>query len=140
MKWWGWGEEGISFRYDDKPALAAFFKETLDFDVTQPPAAAPDFRNFLLPVSSVPLPLRSSLESIVGSDNVKDDRLQRIVHAYGKSLRDLVRVRRGDLGHPPDVIVCPALEDEVVRIVHIALSSNAVVIPFGGGTSFVGSL
>jgi len=23
MKWWGWGEEGVSFRHDDKPAFAA---------------------------------------------------------------------------------------------------------------------
>ena len=33
MKSWGWGEEGIAFRYDDKPALKAFFKDTIDFDV-----------------------------------------------------------------------------------------------------------
>src|SRR3989441_9972231 len=140
MKGWGWGEEGVSLRNEDKPALAAFFKDTLDFDVTQPPVAVPDFRNFPLSAPSVPLSLRSSLESIAGSGNVKDDPLDRIVHAYGKSLRDLVRVRHGDLGHPPDLIVYPASEDEVVRIVKLALSSNAVVIPFGGGTSFVGSL
>ena len=30
MKWWGWGEEGISFRYDDKPAFADFIKTAID--------------------------------------------------------------------------------------------------------------
>jgi len=53
MKWWGWGEEGVSFRHDDKPALAAFFKDTLDFDVTQPPVAVPDFRTFPVSAPSV---------------------------------------------------------------------------------------
>jgi alkyldihydroxyacetonephosphate synthase len=30
MKWWGWGEEGVAFRYDDKPAFAAFIKNAID--------------------------------------------------------------------------------------------------------------
>jgi FAD/FMN-containing dehydrogenase len=34
VKWWGWGEEG-SFRYDDKPAFAAFVKAVIDIDVTK---------------------------------------------------------------------------------------------------------
>ena len=29
MKWWGWGEEGVAFRYDDKPAFAAFIKNAI---------------------------------------------------------------------------------------------------------------
>ncbi len=42
--------------------------------------------------------------------------MDRVIHTYGKSLRDLVRVRRGDLGRLPDVIVYPGTEDDVVAI------------------------
>ena len=64
----------------------------------------------------------------------------RVVHARGKSLRDLVRQRRGDLGRVPDVVVRPGDETAVVEILSAALDADAVVIPFGGGTSISGSL
>src|SRR5437762_2063330 len=140
MKWWGWGEEGVSFRHDDKPAFAAFVKTVIDVDVTKAPAAAPHFDSFPVPPSLASPELRSSLQAIVGSENLKDDALDRVVHAYGKGLRDLVRVRRGDMGRLPDLVAYPGSEDEVARIIKVALSADAVVIPFGGGTNISGSL
>ena len=62
----------------------------------------------------------------------------RVVHAYGKSLRDLVRVRRSDLGRVPDVRGHPGSEDEVEAVLHAVLADDAVVIPFGGGTNIAG--
>ena len=35
MKWWGWGDEGVSFTHEDKPALAPFLQRALDLDVTR---------------------------------------------------------------------------------------------------------
>jgi alkyldihydroxyacetonephosphate synthase len=140
MKWWGWGEDGISFRYDDKPAFAAFVKNVIDVDVTKAPAAVADLNSLPIPSSQASPELRASLESIVGAGNLSNDAHDRVVHAYGKGLRDLVRVRRGDVGRLPDVVVYPASEAEVAAIVRLALSTNAVVIPFGGGTNISGSL
>jgi alkyldihydroxyacetonephosphate synthase len=60
--------------------------------------------------------------------------------AYGKSLRDLVRVRTGDVGRPPDAVVYPADEAQVVAVLRAALDADAVVIPFGGGSNISGSL
>jgi alkyldihydroxyacetonephosphate synthase len=140
MKWWGWGEEGIAFRHDDKPAFAAFIKNSIDIDVTKPPAAVADLDSLPIHSSLAPPALRASLRAIVGPDNSKDDPLHRLVHAYGKGLRDLVRIRHADTGRLPDLVVYPGSEDEVVRIVEVALNTNAVVIPFGGGTNISGSL
>ena len=140
MKWWGWGEEGISFRHDDKPAFAAFVKTAIDIDVTKGPAAVSDLNSLSVPCSAAPPDLRENLRSVVGSENLKDGPLDRVVHAYGKGLRDLVRIRRGDVGRLPDLVIYPGSEDEVVEIVKIALSTNAVVVPFGGGTNISGSL
>src|SRR2546428_1368474 len=140
MKWWGWGDERISFRHDDKPAFAAFIKKVIDIDITKPPLAVADLESFVIPPSSAPPDLRESLLTIAGSGNLKDDSLDRVVHAYGKGLRDLVRIRHGDWGRLPDLVVYPGSEEEVAAIVKTALRANAVVIPFGGGTSFAGSL
>jgi alkyldihydroxyacetonephosphate synthase len=140
MKWWGWGEEGIAFRYDDKPAFAAFVKNAIDIDVTKPPAAVADLQNLPIRSSLAPPALRATLEAIVGPGNLTDDPLHRLVHAYGKGLRDLVRIRHCDIGRLPDIVVYPGSEEEVVRIVQVALTGNAVVVPFGGGTNISGSL
>ena len=51
----------------------------------------------------------------MGEEYVSDDPLDRVVHARGKSLRDLVRQRRGDLGRVPDVVVRPGDEAAVDR-------------------------
>jgi alkyldihydroxyacetonephosphate synthase len=140
MKWWGWGEEGVSFRYEDKPAFAGFVKAAIDIDVTKGPAPVASLDTLPVPPPSAPPQLQASLEAVVGCGNVKDDSLSRIVHAYGKGLRDLVRVRRGGWGRLPDLVVYPASEDEVVGIVEAALSADAIIIPFGGGTGKAGHL
>jgi len=62
------------------------------------------------------------------------------VHARGKSLRDLIRQRRGDLPRVPDVVVRPGNEEDVAAVLRAAVSADAVVIPFGGGSSISGSL
>ena len=140
MKWWGWGEEGVSFRHDDKPSFAAFMKTAIDIDVTKEPAAVADLGSLPVPSSLAAPDLRTSLQAVVGTDNLKDDPLDRVVHSYGKGLRDLVRVRRGDMGRVPDLVIYPGSEDEVAGVVKTALSADAVVIPFGGGTNISGSL
>jgi len=140
MKWWGWGEEGVSFRHTDKPAFAAFIKSAIDIDVTREPAGAADLDRLPIPPSLASPELRASLVSIVGPDNLKDDVHDRVVHAYGKGLRDLVRIRCGDMGRLPDLVVYPGAENEVAGIVKVALAANTVVIPFGGGTNISGSL
>lgn len=140
MKWWGWGEEGVAFRYDDKPGFAAFIKDAIDIDLAKAAVATADLDRLPVPPSRAPQSLRSELQAILGSDHVNDTALDRVVHSYGKGLRDLVRIRRGDWGRLPDLVVYPSSEGEVSGIVKIALAHNVVVIPFGGGTNISGSL
>jgi alkyldihydroxyacetonephosphate synthase len=139
-KWWGWGDEAVSFTHADKPGLAPFLERALGLDVhgkTSRPAA---FDDLDIPESTLSPGLRADLEAAIGSGYVSTDALDRVVHARGKSLRDLVRHRRGDLGRLPDVVVRPADEDELTAVVRAAIDADAVVIPFGGGTNIAGSL
>ena len=113
MKWWGWGEEGVAFGYDDKPAFAAFVKNAIDIDITKSSVAAADLGSLPVPASLAPRDLVASLQAVVGSENVKETTLDRVVHSYGKGLRDLVRIRRGDWGRLPDLVVYAGSEEEI---------------------------
>src|ERR671930_1944593 len=138
MKWWGWGDEGVSFTHEDKPALAPFLKRALDLAVTRVVSRPTAFESLRVPEPSLPPELSTALEEAVGE--VSTDPLDRVIHARGKSLRDLVRHRRGELGRLPDVVVRPADEEQVAAVMRAALAADAVIIPFGGGTSISGSL
>jgi alkyldihydroxyacetonephosphate synthase len=140
MKWWGWGEEGLAFTHRDKPALAPFIEQSIGVDVRVNGAAPINFDLLRIPEPNLPAELRRELERAVGEGFVSSDPLDRVVHSRGKSLRDLIRQRQGELARLPDVIVRPADEDEVSATVRAALLADAVMIPFGGGSSISGSL
>ncbi len=140
MKWWGWGEESVSFTQEGKPELAPFIERHLQLDVRRPGTPPMAFEALEVAAPVLPAPLRARLEEAVGAGHVSTDDHDRVVHGRGKSLTDLVRQRRGDLGRLPDVVVRPGAEEEVVAVMEAALAADAVVIPFGGGSSISGSL
>lgn len=140
MKWWGWGLDGVAFTHEDKPELGPFILEKLGLDVSRTSARSKSFEELDVPESRLEAGLRAELVAAVGEAHVTADTLDRVVHARGKSIRDLVRQRRGDLPRVPDVIVRPGSEEEVTAVLAAALAADAVVIPFGGGTSISGSL
>ena len=140
MKWWGWGDDGIAFTDADKPALAPFIKENIGLDVRRSTARPVPFDALAVPDPALPPVLRAALEEAVGTGSVSDDPLDRVVHGRGKSLRDLVLQRRGELGRLPDAVVRPGSEEQVAAVLAAALEADAVVIPFGGGTNISGSL
>ena len=140
MRWWGWGEEGGSFTHEDKPALAPFLRRNLGLDVARVVSRPVAFDDLSVPEPSCSPELSAALHDAVGDGQVSTDPLDRVIHARGKSLRDLVRHRHGELGRLPDVVVRPADEEQVTAVVRAALDADAVLIPFGGGTSISGSL
>ena len=140
MKWWGWGDEGVAFTHADKPDLGPFIRDAIDVDVEAPGEPPVPFHSLDVPEPVLDDDLRAALEAAVGAAHVSTDPLDRVVHARGKSLRDLIRHRRGELGRVPDVVVRPRDETDVEAVVRGVLEADAVVIPFGGGTNISGSL
>ena len=140
MKWWGWGDEGVAFSHEDKPGLRPFIKRHLHVDLSHDATPPVSFGDLRVPAPSIEPGLLAAFERAAGRTRVSTDALERVVHARGKSLRDLVRHRRGDLGRLPDVVVWPDTEQAVEAILQTALDADAVVIPFGGGTNISGSL
>ena len=68
------------------------------------------------------------------------DRRDRAAHTYGRSYRDTVRLLRGDLPQPPDLVAHPSDEADVVALLDWCGSAGIAAIPFGGGSSVVGGV
>ena len=140
MKWYGWGVEGVSFHHEDKPALRPFVLEIIDLDLDTPPKPRTQLSDLDIPAPRISPELHAELVAVVGVDNTVDEDEDRIVHTYGKSIRDLMRLRANDIPRVPDVVVYPADEAEVQQVVDAAVAADAVLIPFGGGSNIAGSL
>ncbi|HEX6757858.1 MAG TPA: hypothetical protein VF086_05510 [Propionibacteriaceae bacterium] len=94
MKWWGWGVEGVSFHHENKPAFRPFVINAIDLDVNTPPTAPMSLNDLSIPRSMIGDQLLAELTDAVGAEYAAQDDLDRIVHTYGKSARDLLRIRR----------------------------------------------
>jgi alkyldihydroxyacetonephosphate synthase len=139
MKWWGWGHDDVSFTPEDKPDLGPFLERALGIDTSRVTSRPRAFGELPIPAPALTPGLRAALEAL-GRRWISTDPLDRLVHARGKSVRDLIRNRRGEMGRLPDVVVRPGDEDEVAAVLRAAIDADAVVIAFGGGTSISGSL
>ena len=141
MKWWGWGVDGVGFHYEDKPGFAPFVKYAVGLDLlTATRAGEPSFSELNVGKSNATAAFVKALTGVVGAKHVTTDDMDRVVHTYGKSIRDLMRVRGNMILRSPDVVIYPADEAEVQKIVDAAVAANAVIIPFGGGSNIGGSL
>lgn len=142
MKWWGWGDPQHPFTVADKPALWPYIVKTLGLpdnpDLISSPAVS--LEEVALPEPRLDGPLLRALEDALAPSQITSDRLERIVHSYGKSFRDLWRIRRGIVSRAPDCICYPESEEDVARILALAQEHDAIVIPFGGGSNIAGCL
>jgi alkyldihydroxyacetonephosphate synthase len=127
---WGWGREADRFSGDEVRAAAAAIVEHLGFgsaDVESPvPLEAVALTEPRLPVPSAPWASASDYA--------------RALHHRGRSYTDVVRGFRGLYSSPPDVVARPGSEAEVEAVLEWAADVDAVVVPFGGGTSVVGGV
>ncbi len=131
-KFWGWGFDDEIATADEQAMLAQFYAERFgasEFDAFAPPTEA----EFDLPAPRLKPP--SSLAKLC-----RDDAYERLVHAYGKSYPDVVRMFARDVPNPPDIVAYPADEADVAAILDWANGAGAAVIPFGGGSSVVGGV
>jgi len=140
MKWWGWGVEGVAFHHADKPNFAPFVLKAVGLDLSKQAGSPPEFGDLKVPRTKALAPVRKALAAVVGEEQVIVDDEARVVHTYGKSIRDLMRIRAGILPRVPDAVVYPADEDEIAQIVALAAKKGWVLIPFGGGSNIAGSL
>jgi len=125
-RWNGWGDDKVNV---DLPAQGySLLRELLGEGNRQADYALDKFIS-RMPASRLP---HHSL--------ISTDPKERLVHSHGQSLPDWIGLRGGTLGHFPDGVALPATTGEVEELMNFSEKHNAVVIPFGGGTSVAGQL
>lgn len=132
LKFWGWG-------YEDETvpdAEVKWMEETWarrfgvdGFGVMKTPRA----NDIALPAPRIEPP--SALAHLCTSDQY-----ERVLHSYSKSFPDIIRVYRRECPSAVDVVAMPRTEQDVVDLLDWCYRANAVVIPFGGGSSVVGGV
>lgn len=140
-RWWGWGADGVEFRWETKPAFAAIAKEKVGLDLWNAPRPRiPDLGGFDVPASRVSEDDLAVLAEAVGTENVSVDDELRVIHSFGRSLPDLYRVRNGTMPRLTDVVVHPGSEEEIAEVLTAVLDHDLVLIPYGGGSCISGSV
>ncbi len=82
-----------------------------------------------LPPSQLPEDARAALADAVGESQLRTDDQERAIHAAGKSLPDLLRIRGGQLASAPDAVVYPLDASAVAATLKVA-QAQVVGRPF----------
>lgn len=129
--WWGWGAEGGGLGADEVADLGRLLGERFGLDgrCQEPP---PVDQLALPPGRVAPPPSLAPMASVSAED--------RAAHAMGKAYRDVVRALRGEVPHPPDVVLRPRSEADVAAVLDWCGSAGVAAIPYGGGSSVVGGV
>ncbi|MGH6943409.1 MAG: FAD-binding oxidoreductase, partial [Geminicoccaceae bacterium] len=127
LKFWGWGYEGDGLTPDETEWVFRIYRARLGTsDLAGPPP--PKVEEIALPAPRLRPP--RTLAAICTSEPY-----QRLLHSYGKSFPEAVRIFARDFKNAPDVVARPRTEDEVVAVLDWAAEVRAAVVPFGGGSS-----
>lgn len=72
---------------------------------------------------------------IVGAENVRTDCYSRLSVAYGKTMHDLMRLRKHIVENVPDIVIYPSDATEIEKIVEFCNKELIPVYVYGGGSS-----
>ncbi len=140
MKWNGWGDPNKQFDITDKPELWPYIVKVTGIAPQQSPKPPVDLDLITLPSQRIHPEALAEIQNVLHPNQIALDDFQRLIHCYGKSFRDLWRMRNGLITDAPDCVCYPQNENEVKLIIAIAVKHNIVVIPFGGGSNIVGGV
>ncbi|MBI5035106.1 MAG: FAD-binding oxidoreductase [Chloroflexi bacterium] len=139
LRWYGWGNAAKTFSLEHRPGAWDFLRAALDLSGDESFLPC-DFNSIRLRAPRLSDEQLRALRNLTAPSAVKIDAMTRVMHAYGKSYRDLIRLRRGDIPNPPDAVVFPSNEVEVAQIISFCAQNDVTLIPFGGGSSVVGGV
>ena len=139
MKWWGWGAQNLRASLKDRPGVFPYLQKNLGLDKYEP------VQTFSLseprpPKSLLPQAIVDEFIQFLGEKKCFTDDLERVVHCYGKSYKDLVRIRNGIFENVPDIVLYPANDKDIKIIFDLCIKHRVSLTPFGGGTSVVGGV
>ncbi len=129
---WGWGYADDNLSDAEHQLINGILNRFMPegWVEVEPPTEA----DFELPDSRLPQ-LPADLATLISTSDY-----DRLVHSYGKSYPDLVRMLLRQVPNPPDGVAFPETEADIEAIFAFAAANNIAVIPYGGGTSVCGGV
>lgn len=131
LRFWGWGLAKEHLEAAEEQRLRHMV--ALLAAPTCAAAPVPRLEDFTLPEPAVTVP--ASLRDIVSASPY-----DRLVHAYGKSYADCVRMLLRRVPQTPSLVAFPRSERDISDLLDWAARANVAVVPFGGGTSVCGGV
>jgi len=131
-KWWGWGFDDRSIPLESRPGLHAYLRRVLELpegDVLR----VPDSTKFAVAGTRLSEFDLAMFRQTASEARMTTADLDRLTHSVGKSYRDLLRLRLGQLPPPPDLVIYPETDEEVRAILEHCAERRIGVVPFGGG-------
>jgi alkyldihydroxyacetonephosphate synthase len=77
----------------------------------------------------------SAFRKIVGEDNVEIDDYARVKYTTGKTMEEAMKLRKGIVADPADLVVHPRDKADVQKIVAYCNEQRIPIYPYGGGSS-----
>ncbi|MDE2428129.1 MAG: FAD-binding oxidoreductase [Burkholderiales bacterium] len=123
-RWNGWGDEAISLALH--AGAQQFLQDKIGAGLPQQDATLAQICQRVPASRLAPHPM------------VDTSAETRVRHSLGQSLPDWLKLRFGRVDRFPDGVAFPESREQVRDVLDYARACNAVVIPYGGGTSVVG--
>ena len=132
LKYWGWGFEGDGLDAGQTQALLATFADGYGIRPSDD-GSFPTLDAITLAAPRVTPPAHLA-KMCTG------DEYERVLHAFGQSQPDSIRIYTGDFAHAPDVVAYPESEAEVAALCDWCSDAGAALVPYGAGSSVVGGV
>ncbi len=136
MKWWGWGDENVTFKMKNYPGIIKYIREKFKIQSLKKRPLF-DLEKIEMTKKFLPETIIGEFKDKIGAEKCFSNKQERVLHSFGKSYKDAVRIRSYKIKNAPDIILYPENEDDIKSIYELCSKHSIAIVPFGGGTSVV---
>ncbi|MFC2074862.1 FAD-linked oxidase C-terminal domain-containing protein [Bdellovibrionota bacterium] len=140
MKWFGWGDPKVHFELPDNERVEKYLSEKFGLSELKEEKTDWNIEDVKVNESALSSEIISAIEQEIGKGAFSVEKNDRLIHAYGKSYKDLIRIRALNVQNAPDVVFYPSNEEEINKILNLCSKNNIAIVPFSGGTDVVSGL
>ena len=131
LRFWGWGYADEDLSDAEVKLLSGMAAVLSDSGLTA--VDPPQLGDFELPQPRIQLP--DNLSDITSTFEY-----DRLVHTYGTSYPDMLRMCLRQVPNTPDAVAYPRNEQDIADLLDWCSDHDVAVVPYGGGTSVCGGV
>ena len=141
------GDKVVKFsgdRYEvsgtEMPDFIPYIEKMLNIEIEDNDKLKEVDEKFVSP-SKVDKKFYQELEKIFENDKFTIENTERLIHSHGQeTFKDIYKVLYKSIDRIVDLVFYPESEEDVKKIIEIALKYNVCLIPYGGGTNVTRAL